>query len=225
MHRSDRIGQPLVKCLLDFGASHCFLRSAFAAHFPLRAGRRLDAAGRRLDAAARRCSGCQASAWLPCGGQRSGHPLCRIQVIIRRGLLSGPDSMILGYDWLRAHGLARLFFTTPTLSACAPIGAVRRAAASASISRQQPRQRARRRAPSALCLSPADATARRRCFGSRSRSLPLLGRPALWTPPGAAVLARSRPRRQVRCVRCVEFELHVMADCQWGRGPDAPFHW
>jgi hypothetical protein len=67
--------------------------------------------------------------------------------------------MILGYDWLRAHGLARLFFTTPTLSACAPIGAVRRAAASASISRQQPRQRARRRAPSALCLSPGDATA------------------------------------------------------------------
>ncbi len=91
-----------VKCLLDSGASHCFLSRALAVQFPP-AGRRPPAPGhpqsvRQADGSSRPAGGAVA-AQLILGG------LDEETVFVEFDVDCDAD-LILGYDWLRTRDLA-----------------------------------------------------------------------------------------------------------------------
>ena len=100
-------GRRRVKCLLDSGASHCFLSRALAAQLPSSCRRQPQASHppsvRQADGSTRPTGGVVA-AQLLLGGLDEETTFIEFDV-------DCDADIILGYDWLRSHGLAFLYET------------------------------------------------------------------------------------------------------------------
>ncbi len=162
-------GRHRVKCLLDSGASHCFLSSALAAQLPP-GGRRQPAPGhpksvRQADGSSRPAGGAVA-AQLILGGLDEETAFVEFDVYCDADL-------ILGYDWLRAHDLAFLY-DRDQACLCAESGCSSGRRVRLDLVLDQPAVPASR-------LAAADIRARLGKVGLDS--VPTLDRPSQWTSP------------------------------------------
>ena len=162
-------GRRRVKCLLDSGASHCFLSRALAAQLPP-AGRRPPSPGHpqsvgQADGSSRPAGGAVA-VQLILGGLDEETVFAEFDV-------DCDADLILGYDWLRAHDLAFLY-DRDQACLCAESGCSSGRRVRLDLVLDQPAVPASR-------LAAADMRSLLGVVGLGS--VPTLGRPSQWTSP------------------------------------------